>query len=103
MFANRVLASHVLGPVRERGLVLTQNDGELFLVWALAGLLIAVSVWAGLWSAYGLWAAIFGWIPAAIIGAIGGFLIALFWRAILGIVVLIVAGAVLYSLLVGGA
>ena len=98
-----MLACHVVEPMRERGLVLTENEGELLLVWALTGLLIAVSVWAGLWSAYGLWAAMFGWIPAAIIGAIGGFLIALFWRAILGILVLIVAGAVLYSWLVGGA
>ena len=54
----------------------------------ITALLAFAWVWYGLATTYGVWAALFGWLPAAIIAAVVGLIFAFFWPAILGLFVI---------------
>lgn len=64
-------------------------DVDYKIGWA-CGVLTFLGIWVGCTMAYGFLAFALGWIPAAIIGAIVGLIMAMFGRTIL-----VVVGAVL--------
>lgn len=68
------------------------------LVGIITGGLVALAIWIGCTVGYGFLGFALGWMPAAIVGAIVGFLVMLFWPFFLLFLSVLVAVMVYYAL-----
>ncbi len=73
------------------------DDIDLW-IGGISGILTFFGIWIGCTMAYGFLAFALAWIPAAIIGAIVGFLMLLFGRAILSIGSALLIAIVAYAI-----
>lgn len=63
---------------------MSEDGDEALIAGSLSAIVTFLACWVVCAVNYGFWGFAFGWLPGLVLAAVVGFIMALFWRGILG-------------------